>query len=84
MVKSCNFLHAVELLFYSPKKPIVDLSVAFLWLMSVGTIIVASYWKTITVVEQNDDPYNELAAKVLTSKPQLIVLQLLAFVLMLF
>lgn len=50
-----------------------------LWLMAVGTIIVASYWSKITVVEQNDDPYKELAEKVLTSKPQLIVLKLLAF-----
>ncbi|XP_050374604.1 signal peptide peptidase-like 5 [Argentina anserina] len=53
----------VEILFYSPKRPLVDYSVAFLWLMSVGTVIAASYWKTITVVEQNDDPYNELAEK---------------------
>jgi signal peptide peptidase-like protein 2B len=69
----------VELLLYSPKRPVVDYSVAFLWLMAVGTIIVASYWSKITVVEQNDEPYKELAEKVLTSKPQLIVLKLLAF-----
>lgn len=62
-----NFLHAVELLLYSPKRPLVDYSVIFLWLMCVGTIVTASYWKTITVVEQNDEPYNELAEKVLTS-----------------
>lgn len=69
----------MELLLYSPKRPVVDYSVAFLWLMAVGTIIVASYWSKITVVEQNDEPYKELAEKVLTSKPQLIVLKLLAF-----
>ncbi|KAK9932746.1 hypothetical protein M0R45_019970 [Rubus argutus] len=61
--KSVEDGNKVELLLYSPKRPVVDYSVAFLWLMAVGTIIVASYWSKITVVEQNDEPYKELAEK---------------------
>ncbi|PRQ38041.1 putative mannosyl-oligosaccharide 1,2-alpha-mannosidase [Rosa chinensis] len=61
--KSVEDGNKVELLLYSPKRPVVDFGVAFLWLMAVGTIKVASYWKTFTVVEQNDDPYKELAEK---------------------
>ncbi|KAL6188941.1 hypothetical protein ACLB2K_040331 [Fragaria x ananassa] len=61
--KSVEDGNKVELLLYSPKRPLVDYSVIFLWLMCVGTIVTASYWKTITVVEQNDEPYNELAEK---------------------
>ncbi|KAJ4843643.1 Signal peptide peptidase-like 4 [Turnera subulata] len=29
---------------YSPKRPLVDVAEVFLWLMAVGTILVASYW----------------------------------------
>ncbi|KAK9932721.1 hypothetical protein M0R45_019945 [Rubus argutus] len=61
--KSVEDGNKVELLLYSPKRPVVDYSVAFLWLMAVGTIIVASYWSKITVVEQSDEPYKELAEK---------------------
>ncbi|KAM5569919.1 hypothetical protein ABKV19_017103 [Rosa sericea] len=61
--KSVEDGNKVELLLYSPKRPVVDFGVAFLCLMAVGTIKMASYWKTFTVVEQNDDPYKELAEK---------------------
>ncbi|CAB4263635.1 unnamed protein product [Prunus armeniaca] len=53
----------VELLLYSPKRPVVDFSVVFLWLMAVGTIIVASFWSKITAPEKSDERYNELAEK---------------------
>ncbi|KAM7461584.1 hypothetical protein LguiA_029705 [Lonicera macranthoides] len=53
----------VELLLYSPKSPIVDPSVAFLWLLSVGTIVCASLWPKITASEESDDRYNDLSPK---------------------
>ncbi|KAI4302716.1 hypothetical protein MLD38_038433 [Melastoma candidum] len=53
----------VELLLYSPKRPIVDGSVVFLWMMAVGTIICASIWSDITAPDQSDERYNELTPK---------------------
>lgn len=67
----------MELLLYSPKRPVVDYSVVFLWLMAVGTIIVASFWSKITAPEKSDENYNELAEKVCTCKPQFTVFTLL-------
>ncbi|KZV29765.1 signal peptide peptidase-like 2 [Dorcoceras hygrometricum] len=54
----------VELLLYSPNRPIVDFSVIFLWLMAVGTIVSASLWSEFTGTEQSDERYNELSPKV--------------------
>ncbi|CAA2995588.1 signal peptide peptidase-like 3 [Olea europaea subsp. europaea] len=54
----------VELLLYSPDRPIVDFSVTFLWLMSVGTVVCASLWSEFTGSEQSDEPYDELSPKV--------------------
>ncbi|KAI5653182.1 hypothetical protein M9H77_30369 [Catharanthus roseus] len=54
---------AVEVLLYSPDQPILDLSMLFLWLMAVGTIICASLWSEFTATEQNDERYNELFPK---------------------
>lgn len=53
----------VEVLLYSPNQPILDVSMLFLWLMAVGTIICASLWSDFTAPEQTDERYNELAAK---------------------
>lgn len=53
---------AVEVLLYAPTRPIIDYSVGFLWLMSVGTVICASLWSDITAP---DDERNELSHKVL-------------------
>ncbi|TQD89338.1 hypothetical protein C1H46_025104 [Malus baccata] len=53
----------VELLLYSPKRPVVDYSVMFLWLMAIGTIIIASFWLKITAPEKSDENYNKLAEK---------------------
>uniref|UniRef100_A0A5B6Z4Q0 PA domain-containing protein n=1 Tax=Davidia involucrata TaxID=16924 RepID=A0A5B6Z4Q0_DAVIN len=52
----------VELLIYSPNRPIVDFSVVFLWLMAVGTIACASLWSEFTA-EHNDEIYNDVSPK---------------------
>ncbi|XP_019232716.1 PREDICTED: signal peptide peptidase-like 5 [Nicotiana attenuata] len=44
----------VELLLYSPDRPIVDYSVSFIWLMAVGTIICAALWKRFTRSKDDD------------------------------
>lgn len=56
--------NAVELLLYSPKRPIVDFSVVFLWMMAVGTLACASLWSEFTAPERTDERYNELSPKV--------------------
>ncbi|XP_030467375.1 signal peptide peptidase-like 2 isoform X2 [Syzygium oleosum] len=53
----------VEILLYSPDRPLVDFSVVFLWMMAVGTIVCASLWSDFTAAEQNDERYNELSPK---------------------
>ncbi|MCD7461956.1 Signal peptide peptidase-like 2A [Datura stramonium] len=45
----------VELLLYSPDRPIVDYSVCLIWLMAVGTIICAALWKKFTQSKESDD-----------------------------
>ncbi|OVA08666.1 Protease-associated domain [Macleaya cordata] len=57
----------VELLLYSPNRPVVDLSVIVLWLMAVGTIICASLWSEFIASEQRDESYNQLTPKVSAS-----------------
>ncbi|XP_051118326.1 signal peptide peptidase-like 2 isoform X2 [Andrographis paniculata] len=53
----------VELLLYSPNRPILDYSVILLWLMAVGTIVCASLWSEITGSERSDERYNILSPK---------------------
>lgn len=53
----------MELLLFSPDRPVVDGSVIFLWLMAVGTVFCASVWSKITASEQSDERYNELSPK---------------------
>lgn len=55
---------AVEILLYAPPRPLVDFSVTFLWLMSVGTIVCGSLWSDLTAPNQSDERYNELCPKV--------------------
>lgn len=50
----------VEILMYSPKRPVVDFSASFLWLMAVATIITASLWEEFIACEQVDERYNHL------------------------
>ena len=59
----------VELLLYSPNRPIVDFSVIFLWLMAVGTIVCATLWSEFTGSGQSDERYDELSPKVQQTKP---------------
>lgn len=44
----------VEMLLYSPDRPIVDYSVSFIWLMAVGTILCAALWKKFTQSKDDD------------------------------
>ncbi|RYQ93148.1 hypothetical protein Ahy_B09g099429 isoform C [Arachis hypogaea] len=53
----------VELSIYAPTRPLLDYSVAVLWLMAVGTVICASTWADITAADC-DERYNELSPKV--------------------
>ncbi|KAG6479820.1 hypothetical protein ZIOFF_063294 [Zingiber officinale] len=55
----------VEVLLYSPNRPVVDLSAAFLLLMAVGTIVCASLWSEFIVGEHIDDHYNQLTRKLM-------------------
>ncbi|CAL9202974.1 signal peptide peptidase-like 2 [Musa acuminata AAA Group] len=48
----------VDILLYSPTRPILDISVVFLVLMAVGTIVSASFWDEFTAHEQ-DQPSAE-------------------------
>lgn len=58
-----KIFYVVELLLYAPERPIVDYSVIFLWLMSVGTVFCASIWPKITASKASDD--YQLSPKVL-------------------
>lgn len=57
----------MELLLYSPKRPVVDISEIFLWLMAVGTIVCASLWTEFVTCEQTDERYNQLVRMVYLS-----------------
>ncbi|KAK7272815.1 hypothetical protein RIF29_13855 [Crotalaria pallida] len=61
--KSLTSGSKVEILLYAPPRPLVDYSVAFLWLMAVGTIVCASLWSELTSTGQNDERYDELCLK---------------------
>lgn len=58
------FLLTVEVLLYSPDRPVVDFSATFLWLMAVFTIVIASIWPEYIAREQVDERYNQLTRKV--------------------
>ncbi|GMI92942.1 ARABIDOPSIS THALIANA SIGNAL PEPTIDE PEPTIDASE-LIKE 3, SIGNAL PEPTIDE PEPTIDASE-LIKE 3 [Hibiscus trionum] len=53
----------VELLLYAPTRPIVDVSVVFLWAMSVGTLITASLWQEFGASEQTEKRCNDSSLK---------------------
>ncbi|CAJ1845659.1 unnamed protein product [Sphenostylis stenocarpa] len=61
--KSFTSGRKVEILLYAPPRPLVDYSVAFLWLMSVGTIVCASLWSDLTTPEKSDERYDKLCPK---------------------
>ncbi|KAG6592894.1 Signal peptide peptidase-like 5, partial [Cucurbita argyrosperma subsp. sororia] len=62
ITKSITDGKRVELLLYAPKRPVVDFSVVFLWMMSVGTVACATLWSDITA-QQTEERYNELSPK---------------------
>lgn len=66
------FSNAVEVVMYSPKRPVVDFSVIFLWTMAVGTLAVATLWSDFTSTEETDERYNELTPKVFKRKPLIL------------
>jgi signal peptide peptidase-like protein 2B len=45
---------------YSPKRPLVDISETFLWLMAVGTVLGASFWSAWTAREVAQEHYRSL------------------------
>ncbi|GAB4834171.1 Signal peptide peptidase-like 3 [Ancistrocladus abbreviatus] len=58
----------VELLLYAPKRPRIDFSVIFLWMMAVGTVVCASLWSDLVARKQNEERYNELSKESVTGK----------------
>ncbi|CAK9208880.1 unnamed protein product [Sphagnum jensenii] len=50
----------VRVLLFSPKRPIVDISEVFLWVMAVGTILGASFWSAWTAKEAAQEHYRRL------------------------
>ncbi|XP_023006557.1 signal peptide peptidase-like 4 [Cucurbita maxima] len=42
---------SVSVQLYSPLRPVVDVAEVFLWLMAVGTVLLASYWSAWTARE---------------------------------
>ncbi|KAG9143007.1 hypothetical protein Leryth_006265 [Lithospermum erythrorhizon] len=61
--KSISSGEKVEILLYSPDRPILDPSVSVIWLMAVGTVVCASLWSEITASGQNDEGYNDLSPR---------------------
>ena len=45
---------------YSPKRPVVDISEIFLWLMAVGTVLGASFWSAWTAKEAAQEHYRNI------------------------
>lgn len=72
-------LIVVELLLYAPVRPVVDISVIFLWLMAVGTVACASLWSEFTAMEKTEGSYSELSPKVSTMLPMVLSLFLIGF-----
>ncbi|KAL2506321.1 Signal peptide peptidase-like 3 [Abeliophyllum distichum] len=66
----------VELLLYSPDRPIVDFSVTFLWLMAVGTVVCASLWSEFTRSEQSDELSPKVSSNVIAAKDDDEILQI--------
>ncbi|PKA49663.1 Signal peptide peptidase-like 2 [Apostasia shenzhenica] len=63
LTKLLNDGRKVVVLLYSPRRPVVDFSATFLWLMAVGTIVCASLWAEFIACDQVDERYNQLTLK---------------------
>ncbi|XP_020104048.1 signal peptide peptidase-like 2 [Ananas comosus] len=60
--KSLESGEKVDILLYSPTRPVIDFSIIFLWSMAVGTVICASLWEEFTSCGQDQvksDPNNK-------------------------
>ncbi|KAL4578556.1 hypothetical protein LXL04_014680 [Taraxacum kok-saghyz] len=62
--KSLSTGGKVEVAIYAPESPLIDPAAAFLWLIAVGTIVLASLWSDITKINDTNEPYNQLSPKV--------------------
>lgn len=49
---------------YSPKRPIIDISEIFLWLMAVGTVVGASFWSALTAKEAALEHYRSIKVQI--------------------
>ena len=54
---------SVRVLFYSPKRTLVDIAEVFLWLMAVGTILSASFWSAWTAKEAAQEHYRRMKVR---------------------
>lgn len=52
---------------YSPKRPIIDISEIFLWLMAVGTVIGASFWSALTAKEAALEHYRSIKVQIFSN-----------------
>uniref|UniRef100_A0A0D6QY32 PA domain-containing protein n=1 Tax=Araucaria cunninghamii TaxID=56994 RepID=A0A0D6QY32_ARACU len=59
----------VELLIYSPYRPVVDVSEICLWMMAIGTIVCSSLWSKFIVDEEPEDRYKQLSLKESSGDP---------------
>ncbi|GAB2263855.1 hypothetical protein Droror1_Dr00025989 [Drosera rotundifolia] len=57
----------VELLLYSPERPPIDYSVIFVWLIAVGTVVIASLWSDLVGCECSNERYDELSKESATT-----------------
>ncbi|CAN1732086.1 Signal peptide peptidase-like 5 [Linum perenne] len=56
----------LELRVYAPNRPVVDISVIFLWMMAVGTVATASLWQELNTPKDSNGPNADLSPKVAT------------------
>ncbi|CAN1247793.1 Signal peptide peptidase-like 2 [Linum perenne] len=53
----------LELRVYAPNRPVVDISVIFLWMMAVGTVATASLWQELNTPKDSNGPNADLSPK---------------------
>lgn len=54
---------SVQVLLFSPVRPLADWAEMFLWIMAVGTIACASYWSVQSIKMEANERYKELDEK---------------------
>ncbi|CAN1195859.1 Signal peptide peptidase-like 2 [Linum perenne] len=53
----------LELRVYAPNRPVVDISVIFLWMMAVGTVATASLWQELNTPKDSNGSNGDLSPK---------------------